>query len=160
MSTASRVIWFNENDITFKNDTTGTEFKSGDSVTVDSNDSTTAFKITLKDSNKHWPTGERMFKFEQTDPENPVDPMYIIGSQTTLYNDNFTFASNALYALFEYGGTSGSSSLDKENSFHFNALLDSNNNIIQDKDIVIEETAKALEEAKLMIEELIKQKNK
>lgn len=136
MTQANRVIWFNENDISFVNVTTGHEYKSGETVTADSNDTNTTFKITLKDSTKHWPEGDRLFKFQQTDPENPVDPMYINGFQTTLYNDHFTFTSNALYTIFEYGGTSGSSSLDKENSFHFNALLDSNNNIIQDKDIV------------------------
>lgn len=136
MTQASRVIWFNEDDVSFVNVTTGHEYKSGETVTADSNDTSTTFKITLKDSTKHWPEGDRIFKFQQTDPENPVDPMYINGFQTTLYNDHFTFTSYALYAIFEYGGTSGSSSLDKENSFHFNALLDSNNNIIQDKDIV------------------------
>lgn len=136
MTQASRIIWFNEDAVSFVNVTTGHEYKSGETVTADSNDYNTTFKITLKDSNKHWPAGERLFKFQQTDPENPVDPMYINGFQTTLYNDHFTFTSQALYAIFEYGGTSGSSSLDKENSFHFNALLDSNNNIIQDKDIV------------------------
>lgn len=136
MTQASRIIWFNENDVSFVNVASGHEYKSGETVTADSSDYNTTFKITLKDSNKHWPAGERLFKFQQTDPENPVDPMYINGLQTTLYNDHFTFASNALYTIFEYGGTGISSSLDKENSFHFNALLDSSDNIIQDKDII------------------------
>lgn len=136
MTQASRIIWFNENDVSFVNVASGHEYKSGETVTADSNGYNTTFKITLKDSNKHWPAGEGLFKFQQTDPENPVDPMYINGLQTTLYNDHFTFASNALYTIFEYGGTGVSSSLDKENSFHFNGLLDSNDNIIQDKDII------------------------
>ena len=136
MSTASRVIWFNENDVTFKNDTTGQEFKSGDTVTVDSTDTNTTFRITLKDSSKHWPTGSRTFRFVQSDPENPVDPMYILGAPTptTLNSNYFTLKSSDLYAIFVYNNTSAS--LDKENSFHFNALLDSNNDIIQQKDIV------------------------
>ena len=50
MTQASRIIWFDDNLISFRDDTRGKEFKSGDSVTGDSNDSTTFYKITLKDS--------------------------------------------------------------------------------------------------------------
>lgn len=134
MSTASRVIWFNENNVTFKNDTTGTEFKSGDSVTVDSTDTSTTFRITLKDSSKHWPTGSRTIRFMQSDPENPIDPMYLVGLTTLINSNYFTLKSSELYSIFIYNNTSASQ--DKENSFHFNSLFDNNNNIIQDKDIV------------------------
>ena len=134
MSTESRVIWFNENDVSFRNDTTGTEYKSGDSVTADSDDNNTTFRITLKDSNKHWPTGSRTFKFELADPENPVTPMYVVGLDNLYLNSNyFTFTSYQLHLLFSY---SDSANLDKEVSFHFNALLDNNDVIIQQKDIV------------------------
>lgn len=133
MTQASRVIWFNDNVISFRDAAHGTEFKSGDSVTADSNDSSTLFKITLKDNSKHWPIGIRLLKFEQTDPENTIDPMWIMGIPVTLNENNFTFTSSALYSLFLY---SSSASSDKENSFHFNGLVDSNNQVIQDKGIV------------------------
>ena len=134
MSTASRVIWFNENDVSFKNDTTGTEFKSGDTVTVDSTDTSTTFRITLKDTRKHWPAYSDLFMFQQTDPENLIDPMYINGFNVTLHSNYFTFRPADLYAIFVYNNSS--SLQDKENSFHFNALFDDNNHVIQDKDIV------------------------
>lgn len=133
MSTATRIIWFNDNAISFRNDTTGHEFKSGESVTAD-NSSSNQYKITLKDTSKHWPTGTRELRFQQTDPENPVDPMYINGLKVNLYSDHFSFSSYLLYNLFmEYATTANQ---DKENSFHFNGLLDSNNQVIQTKDIV------------------------
>lgn len=136
MSTASRKIWFNEDVVSFKNNTTNHEYKSGESVTAEYADSNTTFTITLKDSNKHWHTGSKSnFKFEQTDPENPIDPMWIIGIPSVSLNRNdFTFTSDSLYNLFVYNSSSSTS--DKENSFHFNGLLDNNNNVIQDKDIV------------------------
>lgn len=136
MSEASRIIWFNEDAISFVNNATHHEYKSGESVTAEYNNTNTTFTITLKDSNKHWPTGSKnFFKFEQTDPENPIDPMWIIGIQNlTLNRNDFTFTSDSLYTLFEHNATSASS--DKENSFHFNGLLDNNDNVIQDKDIV------------------------
>lgn len=134
MSTTSRVIWFNENDVSFKNDTTGTEFKSGDSVTVDSTNTSTTFRITLKDSSKHWPTGSRAFLFIIGDPENPVTPNIVNGFDNVYLNNNyFTFTSSDLYNKLNANDTT---SQDKEISFHFNALLDSNNDIIQQKDIV------------------------
>ena len=136
MTSASRIIWFDENAISFVNNDTKHSYKSGESVIAEYNNVNTTFTITLKDSNKHWPTGSKNnFKFEQTDPENPIDPMWIIGIPYTTLNKNyFTFTSNSLYGLFEYN--SSSSSQDKENSFHFNGLLDNNNQVIQDKDIV------------------------
>ncbi len=135
MSIATRIIWFNDDVISFRNDSKGYEFKSGDSVTVDSS-SSDQYKITLKDTSKHWPagtTGSRFFIFEQTDPENPKDPMYVIGLNTILYSDHFFFSSNSLYGIFVYNTTADQ---DKENSFHFNGLLDRSNTVIQDKDIV------------------------
>ncbi len=134
MTQASRVIWFNDNVISFRDDTHGKEFKSGDSVTANSTDSTTFFKITLKDSSKHWPTGTRPLKFQLTDPENPQDAMYLNGVNGYIYSDHFSFTSESLYNLFT--GTSQYAIYDKENSFHFNGLLDSNNQVIQDKGIV------------------------
>lgn len=133
MSTATRIIWFDDNTISFRNDSTGHEFKSGDSITADSS-SSNQYKITLKDTNKHWPTGTREIRFQQTDPENPVDPMYVNGFNTNLYSDHFSFGSNLLYSLFMTYATTAN--LDKENSWHFNGLLDSNNKVIQTKDIV------------------------
>ena len=134
MSTVSRVTWFNENDIIFKNDTTGTEYKSGDTVTADSTDTSTTFTITLKDSNKHWPTGSRAFLFKIGDPLNPVVPNCVTGFDNINLNSNyFTFTSADLYRVFNYDYNSNQ---DKEVSFHFNALLDSKNDIIQQKDIV------------------------
>lgn len=132
MSTATRIIWFNDDVISFRNDTKGLEFKSGDSVTAD-NTSSDMYKIALKDSRHHWPTGKRMFKFEQTDPENPIDAMYVNGFETDLYSDHFIFNSASLYGLFIYNTTADH---DKENSFHFNGLLDRDNTVIQNKDIV------------------------
>lgn len=134
MTQASRIIWFNDNLISFIDDTHGKELKSGDSVTGDSNDSTTFYKITLKDSSKHWPTGTRLLKFQLTDPENPQDPMYLNGVNGYIYSDHFSFTSSTLYSLFT--SVSQYAIYDKENSFHFNGLLDSNNQVIQDKDII------------------------
>lgn len=134
MTQASRIIWFNDNLISFRDDTHGKEIKSGDSVTGDSNDSSTFYKITLKDSSKHWPTGTRLFKFQLTDPENPQDAMYFNGITGYIYNDHFSFSSSTLYTMFT--GTSQYAMYDKENSFHFNGLLNSNNQVIQDKGIV------------------------
>lgn len=132
MSTATRIIWFNDDVISFRNDSTGHEFKSGDSITADST-SSDMYKIALKDTRYHWPVGTRMFKFEQTDPENPIDSMYVNGFETYLYSDHFIFNSAGLYELFIYNTTADH---DKENSFHFNGLLDNGNTVIQDKDIV------------------------
>ena len=132
MSTATRIIWFNDDVISFRNDTKDLEFKSGDSVTAESS-SSDQYKITLKDTRYHWPAGTKTFKFEQTDPENPKDPMYIIGFDTSLSSDHFFISSDSLYKLFVYNTTAD---LDKENSFHFNGLLDRSNTVIQDKDIV------------------------
>ena len=132
MSTVTRIIWFNDDVISFRNDSTGHEFKSGDNVTVDSS-SSNQYKITLKDTRYHWPAGTRLFKFEQTDPENPKDPMYVIGFNTNLYSDHFFISSDSLYQIFVYNTTADQ---DKENSFHFNGLLDRSNTVIQDKDIV------------------------
>lgn len=134
MTQASRIIWFDDNLISFRDDTHGTEIKSGDSVTGDSNDSTTFFKITLKDTSKHWPTGTRLFKFQLTDPENPQDPMYLNGLSAYIYSDHFSFTSASLYSMFTSVSQYGI--YDRENSFHFNGLLDSSNQVIQDKDIV------------------------
>lgn len=134
MTQTSRIIWFNDNLISFRDDTHGTEIKSGDSVTCDSNDSSTFYKITLKDSSKHWPSGTRLIKFQLTDPENAQDAMYFNGVNTTLYNDHFSFSSSSLYSMFT--STSQYAIYDKENSFHFNGLLNSSNQVIQDKDIV------------------------
>lgn len=132
MSIATRIVWFNDDIVSFRNDTKGLEFKSGDSVTAD-NTSSDQYKIALKDTRYHWPTGTRTFEFEQTDPENPKDPMYVIGFDTNLYSDHFFFSSDSLYKLFVYNTTSD---YDKENSFHFNGLLDRGNTVIQNKDIV------------------------
>ena len=132
MSIATRVIWFNDNVISFRNDTKSHEFKSGDSVTTD-NTSSDMYKITLKDTRYHWPAGTRMFKFEQTDPENPIDAMYVNGFESDLDSDHFFFNSAALYELFIYNTTADH---DKENSFHFNGLLDRGNTVVQNKDIV------------------------
>lgn len=134
MTQTSRVIWFNDDVISFRDDTHGKEFKSGDSVTGDSNDSSTFFKITLKDTSKHWPTGSRFLKFQLTDPENPQDPMYLNGIYNDIYSDHFYFTASNLYSLFT--SVSQYAIYDRENSFHFNGLLDSNNQVIQDKDIV------------------------
>lgn len=132
MSIATRIIWFNDDVISFRNDTKGLEFKSGDSVTVDTS-SSDQYKITLKDTRKHWPAGTKLIRFVQTDPENPKDPMYIEGNNAYLYGDHFVFSSTSMYSVFVYNATAD---LDKENSFHFNGLLDSSNTVIQDKDIV------------------------
>lgn len=134
MTQASRVIWFNDSLISFRDDTRGKEIASGDSVTADSNDSSTFYKITLKDNSKHWPTGTRLLKFQLTDPENPQDAMYFNGLTGYIYNDHFSFSSSTLYSMFTT--TSQYAIYDKENSFHFNGLLDYNNQVIQDKDIV------------------------
>lgn len=134
MSTASRVIWFNDDVISFRNNTTGHEFKSGDTVTADSNDASTTFRITLKDNSKHWATGYKGFWFTLGDPENPVNPFLISGFDNINLNSNyFTFTSAEFHHVVDYDGYNAQ---DKEISFHFNALLDNNNNIIQDKDIV------------------------
>ena len=134
MTQASRIIWFNDTLISFRDDTHGKEIKSGDSVTGDSNDSSTFYKITLKDSSKHWPTGTRLFKFQLTDPENTQDAMYFNGITGYIHSNHFSFSSSTLYTMFT--GTSQYAIYDKENSFHFNGLLDSNNQVIQDKGIV------------------------
>ena len=134
MTQARRIIWFNDSLISFRDDTHGKEIASGDSVTADSSDSSTFYKITLKDSNKHWPTGTRALKFQLTDPENPQDAMYFNGLTGYIYSDHFSFSSSTLYNMFTT--TSQYAVYDKENSFHFNGLLDSNNKVIQDKDIV------------------------
>lgn len=134
MTQASRIIWFDDNLISFRDDTHGKEIKSGDSVTGDSNNSSTFYKITLKDSSKHWPAGTRILKFQLTDPENSQDPMYLNGITGYIYNDHFSFTSSTLYGLFT--DASQYAIYDNENSFHFNGLLDSNNQVIQDKGIV------------------------
>ena len=134
MTQARRIIWFNDSLISFRDDTHGKEIASGDSVTADSSDSSTFYKITLKDSSKHWPTGTRALKFQLTDPENPQDAMYFNGLTGYIYSDHFSFSSSTLYNMFTT--TSQYAVYDKENSFHFNGLLDSNNKVIQDKDIV------------------------
>lgn len=134
MTQASRIIWFDDDLISLRDDTHGTEIKSGDSITGDSNDSSTFYKITLKNNSKHWPAGTRLFKFQLTDPENPQDAMYINGANITLYSDHFSFPSSTLYNIFT--ATSQYAIYDKENSFHFNGLLNSSNQVIQDKDIV------------------------
>lgn len=136
MTQATRIIWFNDDVISFRNDTTGHEFKSGENVTIDDT-SIDQYKITLKDKAKHWPSGSRMLKFSQSDPENPVDPMYITGITVDLYSDHFILSSDLMYKIFVYNSTA---TQDKENSFHFNGLLDANNQVIQDKDIVTNNT--------------------
>lgn len=134
MTQASRIIWFNDSLISFRDDTRGKEIASGDTVTADSSDSSTFYKITLKDNSKQWPTGTRVLKFQLTDPENPQDAMYFNGLTDYIYSDHFSFSSSTLYSMFT--STSQYAIYDKENSLHFNGLLNSNNQVIQDKDIV------------------------